>query len=461
MNALYHTIVAVFVVSGLLIIANASRSQKKNTIIENSYIYGYPLVLMDVTKQIMTNVAAPTQSHAPINQFALAQQFPDATFTDIVRPNADTLYSMAWLDVTNEPIILHVPDTHGRYYVMEMLDNWTNVFAAPGSRTTGTSEKNFAIVGPNWKGELPKELEIIKAPTNSVWIIGRTQTNGVADYEKVREIQKQYTLTPLRFWQKPYTPPLHSVNPAIDMHRSPAEQVATMNGITFFTRLAELLKQNPPPAADRATVEKFKAIGLIPGKSFTANSEQTTKIMNTPAKAFRRIQKELATLAKPINGWLIITNNIGAYGTNYAARAAIAYAGIGANLPEDAVYPTCKVDNFGNPFSGAHNYVIHFTKEQLPPAQAFWSITLYNEHQYFAANSIDRYTLGDRDSLRYNHDGSLDIYIQHSSPGPDKQSNWLPAPEGTFDLTMRIYWPKQSVINGAWTPPPVTINNAR
>lgn len=184
---------------------------------EEAYIFGYPLVLMDVTEKVMSNVTKPMGKAAPVNQFGHIREFPNPEFKEVVRPNADTLYSIAWLDLSKEPLILYLPDTRGRYYLMPMLDAWTNVFASPGKRTTGTKEGSFAIVGPGWQGALPEGVKKIQSPTNMVFIAGRTQTNGKADYAAVHAIQNQYTLTPLSSWGKKYTPPATSpVDPKVE-----------------------------------------------------------------------------------------------------------------------------------------------------------------------------------------------------------------------------------------------------
>ena len=247
--------------------ANAAQAAAKD-----AYLYGYPLVLMDVTRAKMTNVPSPSGNSAPMGQFASIRAFPDATFTDVVSPNADTLYSIAWLDLEQEPIVMSVPDTHGRYYLMEMLDGWTNVIPSPGKRTTGTGKADFAVTGPGWSGTLPAGVKEIKSPTALVWVIGRTQTNGKADYAAVHAIQDGYKLTPLSAWGKPYTPPKDvPVDPKVDMKTPPVELVASMDAATFFNRLAMLMKDNPPAAADAPMVAKMASIGIVPGQPFDLN----------------------------------------------------------------------------------------------------------------------------------------------------------------------------------------------
>ncbi len=344
---------------------------------------------------------------------------------------------------------------------MPMLDAWTNVFASPGKRTTGTGEGNFAVVGPGWQGALPDGVKEIKAPTAMVWIIGRTQTNGKPDYEAVHAIQRQYTLTLLSSFGKPYTPPSDvSVDPKVDMKTPPVKQVEEMDLATFFGSITRLMKDNPPASADAPLVERLASIGVVPGKEFNIGTldSATKKGLERAFVAARQKNMSPATGSSgpTENGWQVDRTGMGSYGTDYPRRAFIALVGLGANLPQDAIYPMTKVDGDGNPLTGANRYVIHFDKGQTPPANAFWSVTMYDMQQFFVANPIDRYAIGDRDKLKFNEDGSLDLFIQHDSPGPERESNWLPAPEGEFNLIMRLYWPKESMLDGSWKIPPVS-----
>ena len=426
---------------------------------KDAYVYGYPLVLMDVTRALMTNVPSSSGVGAPMGQFANARAFPDATFVDVVSPNADTLYSSAWLDLKQEPVVLSVPDTHGLYYLMPMLDAWTNVFASPGKRTTGTAKGDYAITGPGWSGTLPAGVKEIKSPTNMVWILGRTQTNGKADYAAVHAIQDKYSLTPLSAWGRAYTPPATvPIDPKIDMKAAPVDTVAAMDAETFFNRLAMLMKDNPPPAADAPMVARLSSIGVVPGQPFHLNRNGDGVGIPDGVDDGKKRVVELGHdpgNTKLVNGWLLAAGDRGTYGTNYRVRAGVAWVGLGTNLPADAVYPMARIDGDGNPLNGGYKYVVHFDKGQTPPANAFWSLTMYNAKQAFVANPIDRFAIGDRDKMKFNRDGSLDIYIQHDSPGREKESNWLPADAGDFNVILRIYWPGESVLNGTWTPPPV------
>jgi DNA sulfur modification protein DndE len=341
---------------------------------------------------------------------------------------------------------------------MPMLDGWTEVLAAPGTRTTGTSARDFAIVGPNWKGKLPKGVKALRSETDMVWLLGRTYCDGTPeDYAAVHAIQDQYTLTPLSSYGKPYTPPEGIVDATIDMETPVREQVNNMSGIMFFTRFAELLKNNAPDRLDAPMIKKLAKLGIVPGKSLnvaTLDPIITKAFDVAPRNAQQKILAQEKDAGTTKNGWIFSTKT-GSYGTDYLQRALVAWLGLGANLPEDAIYPISLVDATNSHLNGNNRYVLHFAKNQIPPVRGFWSLTMYNNQYFFINNALNRYTLSQRDKLQFNPDGSLDLYIQKDSPGIDKETNWLPAPSGDFALMLRLYWPKESVLNGKWDLPGV------
>lgn len=431
--------------------------QEIQAIATEAYVYLYPLVLMDITRRVMTNVEPkPGSQGGPMNMFHHLREFPTADFRDVVRPNFDTLYSIAWLDLGDEPMIVSVPDTQGRYYLLEILDMWTDAFAAPGKRTSGTAAANFALVPQGWQGRLPKNVEErIDAPTMYVWIIGRTQTNGPKDYQAVHKVQDGYRVTPLSEWGKAPKPVKFQLDPTVDMKTTPMKQVETMPAGDFFEYAAEQMKIHPPHVSDWSIVARLKRIGIEAGESFEfkeADAAVKRALERAPAAALQWMKSTAPSIARVANGWQINTETIGVYGNAYLKRAIIALLGLGANQPEDAVYPLSLGDADGNPFDGAHAYVLHFGKQELPPVGAFWSVTLYDADGFPVANALNRHAIGDRDPLKYNADGSLDLYLQHESPGKDKEANWLPTPEGEFNLTMRLYAPKLEVLDGRWLP---------
>jgi hypothetical protein len=433
--------------------------QEANEIAVEAYIYFYPLITMDVTRRQVTNIEPGKMlGRGPMNTFTQMRTFPPADFREVVRPNFDTLYSTGWLDLTAEPVIVSAPDTEGRYYLLPMLDMWTDVFACPGKRTTGTRAGHFAVVPPGWKGDLPKGVERINAPTAYIWIIGRTQTNGPNDYDAVHKIQNGYKITPLSRWNAQQLPATVKIDSTVDMKTPPLEQVNGMSAAKYFPYAAELMKVHPPHVNDQPIVARMKRLGIEVGKTFDfENINPITKkaLEAAPASGLKAMQAKSPTLARAVNGWQMNTDTMGVYGTYYLKRAVIAMVGLGANLPEDAIYPMTLVDGDGKPLNGSSNYVLRFPKTALPPVEAFWSVTLYDNDGFAIANPMKRQAIGDRDALKYNEDGSLELFIQRTSPGKDKESNWLPAPDGPFNLTMRLYAPKAHALIGEWSPPPV------
>jgi hypothetical protein len=423
----------------LIASACAQTAAEIRAIAERAYIYAYPMVLMEYTRR-----------NAPFaNQFANAQTFPDAKFRAVIRPNADTLYSSAWLDLSKEPLVLKVPDTHDRYYLMQFMDAWTETFSVPGKRTTGTGEKWFAIAGPNWNGRLPANAERIDSPTNMVWLLGRTQTNGPSDYENVHAIQRGYVLMPLSLYPDgPRTAPRPLQRAA---GTPPPLQVQNLSIQDFFDTFVQLLIANPPHKDDEPMMADLARIGIRPGKYEPVS---TTAVDEGAKIAVKRLAAlEDATGRPGKTGWGGGAGHVGRYGTDYAQRAAVARIGLGANPPEDATYMHCRADADGHELNGANRYRIHFDK--TPPVRAFWSVTMYSNDGYFVENPINRFAIGDRDKLQFNADGSLDLYIQRESPGADKESNWLPSAEGRFNLSLRLYWPGEEILSGKWIPPAV------
>ena len=427
----------------------------------DAYIYGYPLVTMEMTRRVVTNVAAPEGAHAPMGQLANLREYPNASFKDVTAPNADTLYSSAFLDVGKEPYVLSLPDEGGRFYLMPMLSGWTDVFQVPGKRTTGDKAQTYAITGPGWKGTLPAGVVQLKAPTAMVWILGRTYCTGTPeDYKAVHALQDQYKLVPLSAYGKPYTPPPGKVDPSVDTKTPVRDQVERMEAAAYFKLLAALMKDNPPAAADAPMVAKLARLGVVPGKDFDMaklDPAVAKGLERAPKAAAEKIMGYFKRAAMPVNGWTITTKT-GLYGTDYLQRALVTAIGLGANRPQDAVYPTSDGGADGKPYDGTRKYVMHFAKGQTPPVNGFWSLTMYNAEYFFVDNPLNRYTLSPRDKLQYNADGSLDLYLQSEDPGPDKGSNWLPAPKGRFILMMRLYWPKStppSILDGSWKPPAV------
>ena len=435
----------------------------------DAYVYFYSPVTMDLTRKQLTNQEPkPGGIGGPMNSFANVGAFPAADMRVVVRPNFDTLYSSGWLDLTKEPMVVSVPDTGGRYYLLPMLDMWTDVFASPGWRTTGTGAGNFLVTPPGWRPDLsdkfveefrlPDNTQRIDAPTPYVWIIGRTKTDGPADYDAVHKIQDGYKITPLSRWGKEPVAPEVKIDPSIDMKTPPKVTVDTMPAGKFFAYAAELLKLHPPHITDQPMIARLKRIGFEAGKSFDLEKADPTVqrgLKSAPEDAQKLMAWKVPTLARIANGWSMNTDTMGVYGNYYLKRAIVTQLGLGANLPGDAIYPLNLADDTGKPLDGAINYVIHFDKGQTPPVDGFWSISLYDPEGFQVANSLNRFAVSSWMPFKTNPDGSLDLYFQNESPGADKDANWLPAPKGPFNLTMRLYAPKADALTGKWNPPPV------
>jgi hypothetical protein len=446
--------------------ASAAKEKEALELGTEAYVYAYPLVTMELTRRVVTNVAKPEGTRAPMGHLIRLRSYPNAKYRDVTAPNADTLYTTAFVDVTKEPWVLSLPDMKGRYFLMPMLDGWTDVFQVPGKRTSGTKAQKYAITGPGWKGTLPAGVTEYRSPTGIVWILGRIYCTGTAqDYKEVHALQDKVGLVPLSAYGKEYTPPPGTVDPSIEMKKPVRDQVDALDAAAYFKLFATLLKTNPPSPDDAPMVAKLAKIGIVPGQDF-----DIAKLDPAAAKGLqgapklgqeqimgwfkRSVQAGDATFK---NGWLFTTRT-GLYGTSYLQRALITAIGLGANRPQDAVYPTSESDADGKPYDGSRPYVMHFAKGQLPPAEGFWSLTMYDDKYFFVDNALNRYNVSSRSKLKANKDGSIDVYVQKDSPGKDKESNWLPAPAGRFILMLRLYWPREqppSLLDGTWTIPPV------
>jgi hypothetical protein len=460
---------------GLCLFAQPASSQsitadEANAIAADAYVYFYPLVSMDITRKQSINVAPGKEfAKGPMNTFVNVPAFPPGDLKVVVRVNFDTLYSIAWLDLTKEPLVVSAPDTNGRYYLLPMLDMWTDVFASPGWRTTGTKPGNFLVVPPGWRPDLrekvaeelklPNDTQRIDAPTPYVWVIGRTKTDGPPDYPAVNKIQAGYKVTPLSEWGKTPKAPEVKIDPSVDMKTPPKVQVDTMAGDKYFAYAAELMKLHPPHLTDEPIIAQMKKIGIEPGKSFDITKVDPTvkKALEAAPEAAQKLMAwKMPTLARIANHWSMNTDTMGVYGNYYLKRAIITQQGLGANLPEDAIYPLNLGDEAGRPLDGANKYTINFDRGATPPVNAFWSITLYDSDGFQVPNGLNRFAVSSWMPFKHNPDGSLTLYFQNDNPGKDKEANWLPAPKGPFNLTMRLYGPKSDVLTGRWNPPAVT-----
>ncbi|KAA8884379.1 DUF1254 domain-containing protein [Nocardia colli] len=419
------------------------------SIAKDAYIFGFPLVLMDVTR-------AAAEASAPANRFQHAAALPTPARRDVVRLNLDTLYSSAWLDLRAEPMVLQVPAMDGgRYWLMQLLDAWSNTVHNPSSvrpQAKSGAPFTYAIVGPGWSGTLPEDVTALPMPTPTVWLLGRIQVNGADDLPAVHALQRQLQLVPLSDWTagRPVSP----TPPAPQADSTPpAKQVADLDARAFFDRMSALLTINPPAPDDAAAMKRFATIGLTPGGKLAGLSDR--ELGSAVSTARQQIPVYLDPKSVNENGWTF-DPAIGAYGTNYLQRAGVAWKGLGANLPQDAIYPTLFATAGANGSTG--RFRLHFPAGQLPPVDAFWSLTAYDADSYLMPNPAGIYAIGHQVPVVPNPDGSVDLAVQHADPGPAvPPGNWLPIPEsGQFSLTMRLYAPKDEAIQGRWQPPPLT-----
>ncbi len=415
------------------------------------YIFGFPLVVMDVTR------ANAELAIGPQNQLRRVRQFPDANFRDVVRPNVDTLYTTAFLDMAQGPWVFEMAPNDQRYEVMPFMDAWTNVFASPGTRASGAGGGRYLLVAPGWQGEAPAGMAVLRAPTRMVWLIGRTQTNGAADYTTVHKLQDGIRLRSLAdvlagrngdAGAQASPPPLKP-----GAAPPPIVQMRAMDVSTFFTRLSLLMVDNPPTAADAPMLTKLARLGVAPGQPPKWGLLDRWAVGLGRWVADRTVARELDK-RPTVRGWITPPGNLGNYGTAYNIRAVVAMIGLGANLNADATYPSTSVDTQGKLLDGSQRYRLHFDKGTLPPVKAFWSVTAYGADDFFIDNPLGRYALGDRDPLVYNPDGSLDLWIQAEAPPPERRNNWLPVRSGQpFMLNARLYWPLPAALDGRWGMP--------
>jgi hypothetical protein len=354
---------------------------------------------MDLTRRQFTNTEKVSYAppRAPADTFLHVPTFPRADFRTVVRPNFDTLYSSAFLDLREEPRIVSVPAAEGNYYLLPLYDMFGEVFACPGTRTTGDGAGHFAVVGPGWSGDLPAGVRRYDAPSGWTWIIGRTQAS-VATYDKVHAFQAGLKITPLSAWGGEPPEVVGTVDPTVDNTTEPLRQVFALDAASFFGYASELLQQHAPHFQDYPVLDRLARIGFQAGERFDL-SQSDPAVQSALARAVSAAQKKITgrqtQLGWKANGWQLATENMGNYGTDYLQRACVELIGLGANLPEDAIYPVTYVDADGQPLTGQHRYVWHLAKDDMPPVNAFWSLTLYDAEGFQVANGLNRFAIGD------------------------------------------------------------------
>lgn len=439
-------------------------------IAEDAYVYGYSLMTTEVTRVQFTNVDKVEELRGPMNQFVNVKRYPPADYRGVSAPNADTLYSLAWLDLS-EPKVFSHPDMGDRFYLFEVTDLWMHdLETSPSKRIAGGAAANYLFTGPDWKGDVPAGVKHIPMKTRYMVILGRTYADGTEkDYEAVNKLQAQYKITPLTSWGEDYKPVDPPVNPSpgFSMTDKPQAVLLAMGTEGYFNMMAKLMDGAAPPAAeDKPMLEKMAKIGIVPGQPFEMSKldpQVQEALKDIPQIALKKIEANKESLGGVVDGW-VVTKGLGTYGTNYMKRAVVAAFGWPANQQKDAVYPYTEVDSAGQKLTGANKYTLTFAKGETPPVEGFWSITMYMIDQgwWFVPNKLNKFTVSPRNDLKYNSDGSLTLYFQTESPGHDKEANWLPAPKGEFIPMLRMYWPKEtapSILDATWKPPIVVKEN--
>ena len=446
------TLVLVAVITAMLLVM-----KDKIMLGAEAYLYGYPLVMMETTRIQSAKYIGPE------NQLRMVRQFPNAQFKEVVRPNVDTLYTTAFISMKEGPWAFEMPANNKRYELMPFMDAWTNVFASPGTRTSGNQGGTYLLAGPEWNGQVPKGMTLLKSPTDMVWLIGRTQTNGTADFATVHELQNRLRLSK---WPQPPDSLSASTDSKRDAQPSwqvstepsltPVAQMKALNTTEFFNRLMKLMVSNPPSPEDAPLLARLAQLEIKPGQAVHLSGSNALSFSLGRWIANQRVMKALNTKAQD-GSWSYPPLNLGRYGTDYNTRAAVAMVGLGANLPEDAAYPNTALDHQGQALNGKHRYRLHFAANALPPVKAFWSITAYGADEFLIDNPLQRFAIGDRDPLVFNADGSLDLWVQATPPSQkEAAANWLPVQMGApFLLNARLYWPEDKALNGQWKMPVV------
>ncbi len=426
---------------------------------EEAYVFAFPMLENYKTMYVQAVDRSSKAFKAPFNRIHHSRELIGPEFRSIVRPNNDTLYSMIWLDLRAEPVVIRAPPIENRYFSLQLVDVYTHNFGYVGTRTTGSGGGAYLIAGPGWSGETPPGIDrVFKSEGSFAFCIGRTAVAGPADLPNVAAIQDRMQAVPLSAFLERPAPAGTAAAPF------PAYDEKKARSAGFVAYVNFLLDGVAIDPSETALLGRFGALGIGPGRAFDPDKldpKLRAAIDEGVASALKKIAGQADALGERKNGWTCIKRIFGdrkAMQGKYLTRAAAAFFGLYGNDLEEAYYPSTTVDAGGAPLDGAkHAYVLRFARSDMPPVDAFWSITMYGlPDQLMVANPLKRYSIGDRTpGLRFGADGSLTIHIRRDSPGPENESNWLPAPEGPFSLTMRMYLPKPGALEPLYAPPPI------
>lgn len=463
-NKFISRIAATFLAFGVLGCAPKPSTEVKPYISDSSitgeeaeliYDYAYPLVLMQITQDLMFTV--PFRDRGYPNQFIMFDELAKPENRAVVLGNRNTLYCVGWVDLSRGPVVFEIPDMGDRYYVMPLLDAWTNTFKALGSRTTGQAAQKYLVVAEDWEGEVLGDFEVITSPTNMVWITGRIQADSPEDAKQVSELQDQYVLTTYQQYNggddpfADYDPDYQALQV-----RKPVPYSLDMDTEDFFDEFLRSWPANPSADEDGEIIELLARAGMEAGVT-TDFASLDGNVQKQLAAALHNKQSAYLSAfyagSEQTETWIFNRERMGTWGVDFERRAYWAMWGLGANLVEDAVYGVSQLDADLEQLHGTSVYKLTFEKGLTPPTNAFWSVTTYDNEGYLEENELNRYSLGSNHELVYNEDGTLDMYLSHEKP--EGELNWVPAPKEAFKVLLRIYWPKEQALDGTWNIPPL------
>ena len=439
-------LMAVLVV-GMVVVTQAANLRQA----VQAYLFGYPLVIMDLTREHhLARTGKP-------NALSLARQFPTPQFKEVVRPNLDTLYATAFLDTRLGPWQLDLPPNAKRYELVTFLDAWSDVFATAGTRTHGHLGQRLWLVDSNWQGSVPQGVHLLRAPSRMVWVIGRIQTLGIDDLPTVHALQDQWVLASLGAGATNVasSSATETASP-VQVDVSPLAQMEAMGTQDFYRRLAALMADNPPRPDDADMVRQLKNFGVEAGKTTSIGLWDGALLSLGRWLTMRSLYQELGKPSNLVNGWRVSPLGLGQLGVDYPTRAAVALVGLGANLAQDTLYAQAQLDGNGQALHGSQRYRIRFEAGKWPPVNAFWSVTAYDGHGFLLDHPSQRHLVRNTDPLQTHADGSLELWVQPDPPPHPYTANWVPVVSGqAFTLNLRLYGPQAAALSKAWSPPPI------
>ncbi|OAO04301.1 hypothetical protein A8B75_09775 [Sphingomonadales bacterium EhC05] len=441
-----------------VVAAEDSQSAISEAEAQQIFDYAYPLVIMKISQDLMFTV--PIRERSVPNHFIHFKRLAMPQNKAVVLGNRNTLYSVGWIDLSKGPVVFEIPDMGERYYVLPLLDAWTNTFKSFGSRTTGQRAQKYFIVNSDWNGKVPAGYEKVVSPTNMVWITGRIQADSPQDAAAAGQLQDAFKLMTYAQNQGASDPFANYKPEYMAMQvRKPVPYSLKMTAENFYNSFFGMWLANASPEEDAPLIRTLAKAGIHRTKThrFTDLSPAVQETLRNGLKAKQvKYLKDFYDGTSQTEPWIFNRQRMGTWGTDFERRTYWAMWGLGANLVEDAVYGVSQLDDTLTPLDGSNVYKMHFGTHDLPPTSAFWSVTNYDEEGYLEANAENRYSLGSNHELKYNPDGSLDFYLSNSKPDI-ANVNWVPAPKGNFKTLLRIYWPDEKILRGEWALPPLKL----